>query len=385
MIRVAHYVSTSGLYGAERWVLGLLRHMRGIETCLVFTSDSDESLYRESQNMGLTARWLKVKGHYSLLDLIAKVRESLARDQIDILHTHGYKSDIIGYFAARKNSTKIVSTPHGWSKNEGLKVAFWEKLNRMMLSRFDKVLPLSRELLHSLSHVNPNKLQLIQNFVDLQDLPQPRAGDIQLVTYIGQLIERKRVQDLISALQFVPNRGIKLQIIGDGPSRKSLEELVSQLRLTDRVDFMGYRRDRLELLNRSQIVVLPSILEGIPRVLMEAMGMQKTVVGTDIMGIHDLVTNMKTGILVPTHSPEKIAEAIEFLVDHPAECAQFAANGHAHIKSEFSAEAGARAYEALYKEVMEEKAMEESPSTMSPAPTYRRRTAREAESVSRIR
>lgn len=351
MIKVAHFISSSGLYGAERWVLALLRHSAGTDNLLVCPSTSEDDLLQEADRLSIAVQTLDVSGNFALLDFVRKLVQLIKSEQIDILHTHGYKSDIIGYFAARLAGIRLLSTPHGWSFNAGFKLRLYEQLDRAILKRFDMVVPLSEGLRESIGPLSNDRMRVIGNFVDLDSLVPPEPGDDRLVTYIGQLIERKRVQDLITALSILDDTRVRLQIIGDGPLREELVGTAESLGLSERVDFLGFRSDRLQLLNRSGIMVLPSLMEGIPRALMEGMAMERFAIGTDIPGTRELITDQQTGILVPEKSPDKIAEAIAYVLDHPERAREMAIRGRERIESRHSAAAAAGQYRVLYQEL----------------------------------
>lgn len=348
-MRVAHFISTSGLYGAERWILGLLNHTK-VDSILVCTSYDNPALINEAKKKGIKTKVLSVKGNLAVFDSAEKLKRLLKQEKIDILHTHGYKSDIIGYFAAKKTNIKIISTPHGWSFDAGLKLRIYEALDRFFLKFFDLVVPLSNGLGKSLKHVKG--IKVIENFVDLSSIPKPKKGNPKLITFIGQLIERKRVQDLIIALKLLKNKEIKLQLIGDGPKKRELIALVKRLRLQNQVKFLGFRKDRLDLLNKSGLLILPSLLEGIPRVMMEAMAMKKLVIGTAIEGIKDLITHKVTGLLVPTKNPNALARAITYAFTDKTNQRRISENGRKLINKRFSAKIAAQKFDELYKVIV---------------------------------
>jgi glycosyltransferase involved in cell wall biosynthesis len=155
---------------------------------------------------------------------------------------------------------------------------------------------------------------------------------------------------LITALKYLPS-DVKLHVLGDGFNKKRLVKLVRRLDLGKRVKFYGFRKDRLDLLNKSGILVHPSLSEGIPRALMEAMAMERIVVGTNIPGIIDLIKHKKTGLLVPTKDPEKIAEAVKWVLENKKESYKIAKNGRVLIEKEFCASRIAKKYEKIYNDV----------------------------------
>jgi glycosyltransferase involved in cell wall biosynthesis len=145
---------------------------------------------------------------------------------------------------------------------------------------------------------------------------------------------------------------VRLQIIGEGPLRGALDAVAAHAGVAARVSFLGFRADRLELLAGSSILVLPSLTEGISRAAMEAMAMRKVVIGTDIPGIRELITDGESGRLVPTKSPREIAAAIDYVIDNPAAAGAMGREARAVIERGFSAERAAREYEVLYSRLM---------------------------------
>ena len=346
-LRVAQFISTSGLYGAEHWILALLSHLPpAIESLVICPDTSDRTLLTKAAEKGIAGKMLAVTGNFALGDFVRKLRLLLRQERIAILHTHGYKADIVGYFATKSTPVKLLSTPHGWSKDAGLKLRVYEALDRFILRFFDAVAPHTRAFQESLGHLP--RLHWIDNFVDLDTVPPPEAGNPYLLTYIGQLIERKRVSDIIVALACLPAQ-IRLQIIGDGPQKQKLQQLAQQQGVQDRVDFLGFRSDRLQLLNRSQMLILPSLLEWIPRVAMEAMAMSRVVIASDIVGMRYLLEDKATGLLVPIKSPKHIAAAVEYVLANPESAQQIAGQGKALVNGRFSAQRAAEEYYRLYQ------------------------------------
>jgi len=350
MVKIAHFISTSGLYGAERWILGLLNNIKKIDTLLICSSTDDQTLLKEAKKNGINTRILQVRGNYCIPHHVNRLKKILQEEKIDILHTHGYKADLIGLLAARFAKIKIISTPHGWSQNAGWKITLYEAFDRHILRFFNLVVPHTIAFQQTLRHVK--RITYINNFVDLKTLIKPKPGKSILITYIGQLIERKRVQDIILAPKYLKNKNINLQIIGDGPQKKALIELTNKLGMEKQVRFLGFRKDRLRLLNKSSIVILPSTLEWIPRTMMESMAMEKMIIGTDIPGIRPLIINKETGLLVPQKSPKKIAAAIEYILNNPKETDKMRKRAKHLIEEKFSATRAAKAFEELYQRLI---------------------------------
>jgi len=350
-MKVAHFITPGGFYGAEQWVLTFLKYFDKHQGVLICTDKDDLTLFIKAKELGITVHLIEVKGSHSLKEIVSKLSDFMILDNIDILHTHGYKSDIIGYLSARRAKKKIISTPHGWDLQSGFKVMVYDIIDRFVLRFFDKVVPLSQDLFDSLNHISHTKLVLINNLVDLEGLPDLQKGDFNTVTYIGRLTELKRVNEIIQAISLLPD-SMSLQIIGDGPRKAYLNQLVVDLGLIDRVRFLGFREERLNLLNQSAVLVLASISEGTSRTLMEAMAMQRLVIASDIPGNRNLVKDKETGYLFTLNDHKELASIIKMAVDNPQQTKSIAVKGQQFIYESFSAKTVIQKYVDLYRETL---------------------------------
>ena len=366
--------SPTGLYGAERWILALIKHLppSEVESFVGVIKDSPEleaPLCTVAGELGFQTHVIEAYGKLSR-SAVGKLRRFLLERQIDILHTHGYKTDLIGVLAVRGTPCKILSTPHGWSVNAGFKLQVYEALDRLSFLFMDAVAPLSRDLFDGLESLPglKRKLHLIENAVDLSEIDAPgempelirqwrEAGRI-VIGYIGQLITRKRIDTLIEAFHAleIPNK--QLCLIGDGPQRAELESLAERLGERDTVAFLGFRGDRINFLKGFDIFVLPSELEGIPRCLMEATGAGVAVIATDIPGCRDVVHAEKTGLLVPPGDAATLSRQMSRLIEDQALRARLARDGAERTRQRYSADALAGAYIDLYRSMFYEKARE---------------------------
>jgi glycosyltransferase involved in cell wall biosynthesis len=286
------------------------------------------------------------------------------RDQgVDILHTHGYKTDVIGFLAVRGTKRKIVSTPHGWSANAGIKVQMYEALDRIVFRFFDAVVPLSSDLYEGLLRLPglKRKLRLIRNGVDLSEIdavversPELQAWKSQgsvVLGYIGQLIPRKGLETLLHAFSKLDISGKRLCIVGDGPQRPELERLADRIGEKDRVHFLGFREDRIALMKCFDVFVLPSRLEGIPRCVLEAMAARVPVVASDIPGCRVLVEDDVTGMLFPVDDHIGLAKKLRLLLGDDRLRDSIANAGYGLVRREYSAATMAEKYAELYAEL----------------------------------
>lgn len=364
-IRVLHLGSPTGLYGAERWILALIRNLpASIESVVAVIKDDpslDAALCTHAARLGFKTHIFESHGKLSL-SAIGQMKRFIQDNRIDVLHTHGYKGDVIGYLATRGTRCRIMSTPHGWSTDAGFKQQAYESLDRFVFRFLDAIVPLSPDLYDGLRKLPLGKrLRYIQNGVDLAEIdavetlsPELLAwraqGDV-LIGYIGQLIPRKSVDTLIHAFQRLPMSNKRLVIVGEGNEQAALEQLTRELGLADRVHFLGYRQDRISLLKCFDAFALPSRLEGIPRCLLEAMAANVPVVSSDIPGSRDIVRHGQTGYLFEVGDVAALGDRLAAILQDPALKQALAAAGHDLIRSEYSAGAMGRHYAALYADL----------------------------------
>ena len=166
------------------------------------------------------------------------------------------------------------------------------------------------------------KLVIVPNAIDVDDFANvaPHARDADgtfRVGFVGRLDPVKRVPDLIEAIRLLPDY-VRLEIFGDGAQRRAMEALVDRLGVRGRTTFHGTFADVRAAYAQVDALVLPSEAEGFGLVLIEAMAAGVPVIGTDVDGIHDVVSRDRTGLLVPVADPPAIAEAITRLINGPA-------------------------------------------------------------------
>ncbi len=170
-----------------------------------------------------------------------------------------------------------------------------------------------------------------------------------VVVCVARLTSQKGQNDLIEAvakLRDDDKNGPTLVLVGDGPDRGFLETLAEGV-APGRVLFTGYQQDPLPWLAAADVFVLPSLFEGLPGALIEAMAAEVPCVTTDIPGNRDLVIDRMTGLLVPVRSPEKLAAAISILLNNSGLARDLAANAQRLVEHEFDEGIERRKWQAL--------------------------------------
>lgn len=368
-IRVLELAGSVALYGAERWILALVKNLdrRKIQPIIGALNDemgSTAPLCDAAARINVPTFVIQSFGRVDLHS-VRQLRQIIQKQGINILHTHGYKLDLQGRLATWGTRCKIVTTPHGWTHNPDLKLRLYEHLDRAILPLMDRVAPLSDEMHRQIAGIPgmSGKLRLIRNGVDLDEL----SSDIQespelnvwkteghfIIGFIGRLITGKGLLTLLRAIAQMASPKVRLAVVGSGPDLQMLKEATQSLNISTRVAFFGYREDRLSFIKAFDVLALPSLSEGIPRCLMEAMGLGIPVVASDIPGCRALIDTHRTGLLVPPGDDSALAGALESIVKNPGLGMALAQAAKEKICAGFSAGRMAREYEDLFFDMIQ--------------------------------
>lgn len=360
-VRVAHLHSSLGVYGAERWTLTLLKYLDASRCAAslvtIGSKPGADALSQYARAAGVDATHIDAPGKLSLAG-IAALRRYLRDRGIDILHAHGFKSDVVGLLAAAGLPVACVTTLHGWSADEGLRIRAYESIGRFALRGYRRIYPLSPALEKQMLDLGfpSERIRLILNAVDTRAFDAGfakrtlrGAGEAFRLVFVGRMCRPKGVADLIEATSRVRlDVPLEVSYLGDGSERAEFEALAERLGVAARSKFPGAVDDVSAYLDAAHALALPSYSEGIPRVVMEAMAAGVPVIGTDIPGIRQLVSDGDTGMLVPVGNPDALARAIERMAADPGEAMRMAERARAVIDERFSAARMAREFEADY-------------------------------------
>jgi glycosyltransferase involved in cell wall biosynthesis len=176
-----------------------------------------------------------------------------------------------------------------------------------------------------------------------------------VVGYMVRMTEQKDPHTMIRAIQLAMKQSKELVflMVGDGDLRESTEALAKKLGVMDHVIFTGFRTDIPDILNAIDIYCLPSLWEGLPIGLLEAMGMKKAVIATAVDGSVEVIENGKTGLLIDKNNPEDLAKKLLYLASNKKEMAILGANASTYIKASFNVFEMTRQTEQIYQKVLE--------------------------------
>ncbi len=219
-------------------------------------------------------------------------------------------------------------------------------LERFAFRRADAVWITSPSLMAKVKNSGAKKIRIIPNWVDIKEIEEiqvlrKRSAGFRIL-FVGRLHRVKQVDLLIRAFHLIHQRNsnMSLYVLGDGEQRQSLITLTDGLGLSGSVHFMGYvdQKTVFDMMKLSDVLVLPSKMEGNPRVIIEAMVNRVPIVATNVPGIKDMLQHMKTGYLVDNQQPEELAYAIEHVLRNKQDSANMVERAYAFANQNFSKE-----------------------------------------------
>jgi glycosyltransferase involved in cell wall biosynthesis len=303
---------------------------------------------------------------HPLLDCLAlrDLTRAIRSIQPDLVHTHSSKAGFLGRLAARRAGVPhTVHTPHGHVFHGYFARAatrLFIALERIAAPWTDRIITLSRaeaqdHLRHGIGR--PEQYVTIPSGVDLTAVraarPTPLISGRPVVAAVARLVPVKGFQYLIDAAPEVLRRcpRARFLIVGDGELRQGLERRVRAAAMADRITFAGFREDVASVMAATDLVVLPSINEGMGRVLVMAMALGKPIVATHVGGVAELLGEGEAGVLVPARDAGALAQAISTLLLDGARAQSLGAAGRRRAPC-YSAEAMLEALARLYRDVL---------------------------------
>lgn len=250
----------------------------------------------------------------------------------DLMHTHGYIADILGYFVSIICGIPIISTCHGYIYSD-YKLSMYNKADCLVLKHFDRIVAVSDSIQQVLieNGVKKEKIKIIENAPLVKDyncqISEDRdclrkyynlADDDILIGYVGRLSKEKGLNNLLKAFAMLAseNHSIKLVLVGEGPEKGELANFVSSAQLEHRVFFAGFQERTDRWYRALDLFVLPSLTEGTPMVLLEAMSHGIPCIASKVGGVPQVIDSGVDGILVAPGNPDEILNAMQsILVD----------------------------------------------------------------------
>lgn len=368
-IRVLHLVSSGGLFGAERVIINLATRTKDA-VCYVGAVHNVHNphleVIDEAKDLGLYTVVFKSSGQLDL-STVFKIKRFLREADIDIIHTHNYKSDLLGFWASRLAGKKWVGTNHVWHSTDG-KLKFYETLDAFFLKFADKVTGVSQEIKDDLLRKgfkdaqvavidNGIHIEKFQNGVPAAELKRTlfhlNEHDF-VIAIVGRLAKEKGHDIFLQAVKTIVEQypNVKCLIIGDGPLRSELETVTADLGLSKNMIFAGIRNDMPRVYAMCDLMVNSSYIEGLPMTILEAMAARVPIIATRVGAVPKVIDDQKNGIALEPGDAGTLAKAMRELIADGQKRKRFADAAYKDVCERFSDRRMAERYRDIYREVL---------------------------------
>lgn len=352
-MRIQHLITTLGVGGAEKHLLLLTAGQvaRGHEVFVTYFK-GDGELTDDFERVGVTVSALPMGAVSSLPRTRKQLVALLAERRPDVVHTHLLKADALGAMAVPKlgpDAPVLIASKH----NDERALLRWpvSVVHGLLSKRVARTIALSKHVERFVvrhGRVPADRITQIYYGIDPTSMRPTRPrddvraeldlpADARVLVCVGRLAPQKDHPTLLRAMTQLPDDVVLLLVGGDpfGQGEQRLRALADELRLGDRVRFVGIRSDVPDLLGASDLFVLPSLWEGLGLVFLEAMAASVPIVATTVSAIPEVVEDGESGWLVEPSDPDALAGAIGAALDDPDERRRRGEAGAARLADRF--------------------------------------------------
>jgi glycosyltransferase involved in cell wall biosynthesis len=325
-IKVLEAIRQGKIGGGETHVLELVSKMDKTVFEPVVLSFTEGPMVQQLQSLGIEVHVIETEKGFDR-SVWKRVRDFIRENEFDIVHAHGTRANSNVFAAARRLKLPLIYTVHGWSfhQDQPLFVKKMRELSeRFLTSVSTSTICVSNSNQNDgIRGWNMKRSVVIYNGINtekfnpaLEYKPVRKefgiTDDKTLIGFIVRMTIQKDPVNLIRAMKIVmqKTKDVVLLMVGDGDLKQEVVQLVNEMNLSSNIIFEDFRQDVPDVLNAIDIYCLPSLWEGLPIGVLEAMSMSKVVIATPVDGTKEIITDMENGIFVPVRDEQKLAEAI---------------------------------------------------------------------------
>ena len=287
----------------------------------------------------------------------------MIREKIDLLNPHHFTQFLYSFLATRFLSMKVIYTEHSRWQLEMLPFHF-KLLNVIMLINSEGIVAISEQIRNyyeTMIGVRRNKVHLIKNGIDIQLFENAKRSDLRRELNIGErakiigmvanIRSEKNHKLLISAFSTIAREvdDAFLVMVGLDFMNGAVQLYANETGLRDRIFFLGERDDVPELLKTFDLFCLPSIHEGMPLTLLEAMAAGVPVIGSDVLGINEVIEHNVNGLLFRGNDERDLAERVIQLLNNEEMRSRFSRTAKSHARQNYSLDNSINEYDRLFQ------------------------------------
>ena len=349
-IKILQTIRQGKIGGGETHVLDLVSNLdKNLFECIVL-SFTYGPMVDKLKGMGIKTYVIETEMPFNFLKWKA-VENLMLSEQIDVVHAHGSRANSNVFYAAKALNIPLIYTVHGWSfhpDQSSMVKKFRILSEKFLVKKADLTICVSQSNLEDGKKLFPMpKAKVIKcgiNFskFDINGIyDDVRSGlsigtDTILVGYVVRMTKQKDPLTLINAIALIaPEKDTKFLLVGDGELKEEAIALVDKLGLSAKIIFLDFTENVPAVLNALDIYCLPSLWEGLPLGMLEAMAMKTAVIVSSIDGAIEVINDGENGLLVEPKNINQLANAISTLADDPHLRSRLATNGYNTVVKDF--------------------------------------------------
>lgn len=359
--------SSAGLYGADRIVLALDRGLarlgaRGRLLSINNYRTGEQALHDTASASGHDAVLLPCRGRVDP-STVAALAGQIAAARNPVVHVHDYKSAFYAWLATRRSPAPLVATLHGWVENSAA-LRLYTRLELALLRRFDALVVVASGQVDRLAHagVPRSRIRHLDNGIECPVRDEAGAtalraqlalpSSVRVFSAVSRLSGEKNLPMLLEAFASIAagREDAVLLVVGDGPQRDELHAMAQRLGLVGKTRFLGVRHDMPAVYTLTDHLVLPSLSEGMPLVVLEAMACEVPVIASAVGEIPRLLGRSAQGRLVAAGDIDALRGALADALAGPR-ARDAVARGY--VLERHSAQVMAAAYLDVYRTLLE--------------------------------
>lgn len=372
-LKVLHLIDSGGLYGAERMLLTLVeaQQSQGLDPMILSAGEpgiESKGIEKEADRLGLPIIAWRMKPGLNRSET-RRICEWADQWGADIIHSHGYKFNILlGLFGRFNKTVPVVTTLHGYVHAPRFtRMWAYELLDRLALWRMSAVVLVGEAMKRELPLIlrQSSRIAVIRNGLKVEDILRKSKDSLPteisefvrdhepVILGVGRLSPEKGFTNLVLSFREFKDKFPRagLLIAGEGFLRDTLERDISNNKLEKDVLLPGYYPNIPALMARSKVLVISSTTEGLPITLLEAMALQLPIVSTCVGEIPRVLENGANGILV-NGSEREIAGAMESVLEDALAARKRSERGRQKVLHELSSQSMADQYEKVYRRAL---------------------------------
>jgi glycosyltransferase involved in cell wall biosynthesis len=364
-IKILITIRQGKIGGGESHVLDLVKHLDRTQYEPIVLSFTDGPMINTLTEWGVKTHVIYTERPFNFL-VWKKVYRFFVEEGVELVHAHGTRANSNVFWAAKKLKLPIIYTVHGWSfhQDQNFFLRTMREAGEWFLIKQSKltICVSKSNLKDGQERVGLTRSTIINYGIDLDKFDPNKkyanlkqelnvAPDETLVGYIARITIQKDPHTLIMAIaEILKNTSkIKFLVIGNGDLKESTLALAKKLNVESHITFQDFRQDTPNVLSGIDIYCLPSLWEGLPIGLLEAMAMRKAVVATPVDGTKEAVVDQFSGVLVPHQSPTDLANAIIHLHENKNLITQYGESAHQTVEQRFEVKRMVQEVEKIYE------------------------------------